>query len=105
VDDLTWEFRLREGLRFHDDTPFGAEDVAFSFARVPHLPNSPGPFTPMFRTVADHGCAQAMRAATDDPGVIASHYLRVNRAAQRARVRYDARAICCTNALLASPAE
>jgi peptide/nickel transport system substrate-binding protein len=34
-DDRTWEFRLREGVRFHDGTPFEAEDVAFSFARVP----------------------------------------------------------------------
>ncbi|MBV1797638.1 ABC transporter substrate-binding protein [Siccirubricoccus sp. G192] len=52
VDDLTWEFRLREGVRFHDGTPFEADDIAFTFARVPTVPNSPGPFTPFVRTVA-----------------------------------------------------
>ena len=53
LDDLTWEFRLREGVRFHDGTPLEAEDIAFSFARVPQVPNSPGPFTPMVRTIAE----------------------------------------------------
>jgi peptide/nickel transport system substrate-binding protein len=51
VDDRTWEFRLRDGVRFHDGTPFTAEDVAFSYARVPTVPNSPGPFTPAVRLI------------------------------------------------------
>jgi peptide/nickel transport system substrate-binding protein len=51
LDDRTWEFRLREGVRFHDGTPFTAEDVAFSYARVPTVPNSPGPFTPSVRLI------------------------------------------------------
>jgi peptide/nickel transport system substrate-binding protein len=29
-----WRFKLREGVRFHDGTPFTAEDVVFSFKRV-----------------------------------------------------------------------
>ncbi|MBX6743331.1 MAG: ABC transporter substrate-binding protein [Acetobacteraceae bacterium] len=52
VDDRTWEFHLREGVRFHDGTPFEADDIAFTYARVPTVPNSPGPFTPSVRTVA-----------------------------------------------------
>ena len=29
-----WRFTLRRGVRFHDGTPFSADDVVFSFARV-----------------------------------------------------------------------
>jgi peptide/nickel transport system substrate-binding protein len=32
-DGLTYEFKLREGLRFHNGDPFTAEDVRFSFQR------------------------------------------------------------------------
>ena len=52
IDDLTWEFRLRDGVKFHDGTPFSAEDIAFSYARVPTIANSPGPFTPFVRSIA-----------------------------------------------------
>ncbi|ONG51900.1 ABC transporter substrate-binding protein [Pseudoroseomonas deserti] len=34
VDDLTWEFKLREGVKFHDGRPFTAADVKFSIERV-----------------------------------------------------------------------
>lgn len=30
IDDLTWEFKLREGITFHDGSEFDANDVAFS---------------------------------------------------------------------------
>ncbi|HXH08382.1 MAG TPA: ABC transporter substrate-binding protein [Alphaproteobacteria bacterium] len=33
ADHLTYEFKLREGLRFHNGDPFTAEDVKFSFSR------------------------------------------------------------------------
>lgn len=33
VDDLTVEFRLRQGVKFHDGEPFTAEAVRFSFLR------------------------------------------------------------------------
>ncbi|MFN3688434.1 ABC transporter substrate-binding protein [Salinarimonas sp.] len=44
-DRLTWTFTLREGVVFHDGSPFGAQDVAFTFERIPQVPNSPAPFT------------------------------------------------------------
>jgi peptide/nickel transport system substrate-binding protein len=31
VDDSTWEFNLRQGVRFHNGDPFTAEDVRYSF--------------------------------------------------------------------------
>src|SRR3712207_1303179 len=33
VDSTTWEFELRRGVRFHDGTPFTADDVVFSLRR------------------------------------------------------------------------
>jgi peptide/nickel transport system substrate-binding protein len=42
VDDLTWEFKLRPGVTFHDGSPFTADDVAFSIARVSTVKDSPG---------------------------------------------------------------
>lgn len=33
-DGLSWEFTLRQGVTFHDGTPFTAEDVVFSFDRA-----------------------------------------------------------------------
>lgn len=44
IDDLTWEFKLRKGVKFHDGTPFTADDVIFTFERAPNVPNSPSSF-------------------------------------------------------------
>ena len=43
-DPLVWEFVLREGVTFHDGSAFTAEDVAYTIARVPTVPNSPSSF-------------------------------------------------------------
>jgi peptide/nickel transport system substrate-binding protein len=51
VSDTVWEFKLRPGVRWHDGQAFTAEDVAFSLARVPNVPNSPGSFAPMVRAI------------------------------------------------------
>lgn len=69
VDDLTWEFRLREGVRFHDGTPLQPEDVAFSFARLPDVPNSPGSFASTVRTVSrvEIVDGRTLRVTTSEP--------------------------------------
>ncbi len=44
LDATTWEFKLRQGVKWHDGKPFTADDVLFSFARAPEVPNSPSSF-------------------------------------------------------------
>ena len=51
VTDNTWEFKLREGVTFHDGSPFTAEDVKFTIERIPNVPNSPSSFTAMVNAV------------------------------------------------------
>ena len=44
LDPLTWEFKLRRNVRWHDGSPFTAEDVIATFRRAPNVPNSPASF-------------------------------------------------------------
>ena len=39
VDDSTWEFRLRRGVKFHDGSELTADDVLYSIERADKLPN------------------------------------------------------------------
>jgi peptide/nickel transport system substrate-binding protein len=53
LDDLTWEFKLRKNVRWHDGLPFTAEDVAFTLKRVPNVPNSPSSFATFTKPIID----------------------------------------------------
>ncbi|MGI9478819.1 MAG: ABC transporter substrate-binding protein [Hyphomicrobiaceae bacterium] len=44
IDDLTWEFKLRKGVKWHDGSPFTADDVVFTMSRAGNVPNSPSSF-------------------------------------------------------------
>lgn len=53
VDDLTWEFKLRPGVVFHDGGAFTSADVVASIARVPLASrNSPSSFMPYIEDIA-----------------------------------------------------
>ncbi|MEO5701778.1 MAG: ABC transporter substrate-binding protein [Casimicrobiaceae bacterium] len=52
VNDTTWEFKLRKGVKFHDGSDFTAQDVKFSIERIPVVAG-PNPTTIYVRRVKD----------------------------------------------------
>ena len=52
VNDVTWEFKLRRGVKFHDGSDFTAADVKFSIERIPVV-SGPNPTTIYVRRVKD----------------------------------------------------
>ncbi len=54
VDDLTWEIRLRDGVRFQDGGAFTADDVVFTLQRIPKVPNSPSSFNIYTSNIVGH---------------------------------------------------
>ncbi len=52
ISDTVWEFKLRRGVKWHDGRDFTADDVVFTFERVPQVQNSPGSFVTFIRPIA-----------------------------------------------------
>ena len=52
VEPTIWEFKLRAGVKWHDGRPLTPEDVVFTVARAPAVPNSPGGFGGFLRSIA-----------------------------------------------------
>lgn len=80
VDPLTWEFKLRPGVRFHDGSPLTADDVVFSIERPKVLQGSPASFASFVRPIVE---AVAVDAAT----------VRVRTAVPHVLVPYDLNSI------------
>ncbi|WP_299868488.1 ABC transporter substrate-binding protein [uncultured Hoeflea sp.] len=53
IDDTTYEFKLREGVRFHDGSAFDAEDVLYSFERLPTVPDGDGLTAAKLKSVSE----------------------------------------------------
>ena len=53
VDNLTWEFRLRRGVKFHDGSELTAEDVAYSLDRPPTMGTVANQFSPFVRPIRE----------------------------------------------------
>lgn len=68
IDDTTWEFKLREGVKFHDGSDFTAEDVKFSIERIPAV-TGPNPTTIYVRRVKGVEIVDphTIRVMTDGP--------------------------------------
>ncbi|MGL5138164.1 MAG: ABC transporter substrate-binding protein [Beijerinckiaceae bacterium] len=59
INETTWEFKLRKGVKFFDATPFTADDVIATAKRIPNVPRSPSSFASFiggvtFEKVDDH---------------------------------------------------
>jgi len=53
INPTTWEVKLREGVTFHDGTPFTAEDVAYTVKRAVDVPKSSSPFALYVKTIKE----------------------------------------------------
>src|SRR5262249_51278869 len=52
VNELTWEFALRKGVRFHDGSDFDARDVEYSIKRAASLADKGGQYGGFVRAIA-----------------------------------------------------
>jgi peptide/nickel transport system substrate-binding protein len=70
LDEKTWEVKLRKGVKWHDGSPFTADDVVFTWERAKNVPRSPNSFVSYMGTrtvekVDDH--TVLFKAQSADP--------------------------------------
>ena len=51
IDANTWEFKIRQGVKWQDGQPFTADDLVFSLERARNVPGSVAPYSSSLRTV------------------------------------------------------
>ncbi|MCQ9617177.1 ABC transporter substrate-binding protein [Paenalcaligenes niemegkensis] len=59
IDDHTWEFTLRDDVKWQDGEPFTAEDLVFSYERAKNVPGSVATFAGYLRTIESVSAADA----------------------------------------------
>jgi peptide/nickel transport system substrate-binding protein len=64
VDPLTWEFKLRPNMKFHDGTPFDAEAVKFSMDRTALESIGGKPTVPRIRRTMSYDSTAVVDATT-----------------------------------------
>jgi peptide/nickel transport system substrate-binding protein len=87
TDELTWTFKIRTGLTFHDGSPFTSADVKASLDRIIALK---GPLAPLWATVAE-------TSAPDDATFVIKTTQPVGTVPTSATLLYVAPAAAATN--------
>lgn len=69
VNKLTWEFKLRKGVKFHDGSEMTADDVAWSMDRPATIVGSPGKFDVYTKAIINKKVidANTIRFTTSEP--------------------------------------
>jgi peptide/nickel transport system substrate-binding protein len=77
VDEHTWEFKLRPGVKFSDGTPFTPEDIIFSYERIPTVLNSPSSFNQAVKPIERIEVVDpvTVRMHTKNPEPLLPYYL------------------------------
>jgi len=77
ISDLTWELKLRKGVKFHDGSPFSAKDVKFTLERGANVPNSPSSFGRYMKHIIKIEIVDdyTIRFSTADPFPLMATYL------------------------------
>lgn len=69
VNNLTWEFKLRKGVKFHDGSDLTTEDIAWSMDRPATIVGSPGSFAVYTKAIINKKIidANTIRFTTKEP--------------------------------------